>query len=106
MAPRKKSIWITSCIVTVLCASVAVIVMNCTSGEPGLVVTGTVLDATTGQPIAGARVSDDGYGPKPYKGATTDATGEYHYSTGAEEHGVAAQAPGYKAQRIALRIVG
>ena len=67
-----------------------------------MVVTGIVLDATTGQPIAGAGVSDDGYGPKPYKGATTDATGKYRYTTWGEEHSIVAQAPGYKAQRQTL----
>lgn len=67
--------------------------------EPKFVVTGTVTDATTGQPIVGAKVSDDGYGPKPYKGATTDSEGKYSYRTWPEEHHIRAEAPGYKPQR-------
>jgi hypothetical protein len=70
---------------------------------PHFVITGTVTDATTGWPIEGASVSDDGYGPKPYKGAITDANGRYSYHTWPEEHRIKAQAPGYKPQRKALR---
>ncbi len=67
--------------------------------EPQFVVTGTVTDATTGQPIAGATVTDDGYGPEPYKGAITDSQGKYSYLTWPEEHSIKADAPGYKPQR-------
>jgi outer membrane lipoprotein-sorting protein len=66
--------------------------------QPKFVVAGTVKDATTGQPIAGAKVSDDGYGKKPYKGATTDSEGKYRYFTWSEEHGIKAEAAGYKTQ--------
>ncbi|HUW20605.1 MAG TPA: carboxypeptidase regulatory-like domain-containing protein [Sedimentisphaerales bacterium] len=71
--------------------------------EPEFVVTGRVTDATTGEAIAGARVSDDGYGPKPYKGAVTDADGRYSYHTWPEEHRIKAEAPGYKAQAKGLK---
>jgi outer membrane lipoprotein-sorting protein len=67
--------------------------------EPKFVVTGTVTDATTGQPIAGAKVTDDGYGPEPYKGAITNSEGKYSYLTWPEEHRIKAEAPGYKPQR-------
>jgi outer membrane lipoprotein-sorting protein len=70
--------------------------------EPEFAVTGTVTDAATGEPIAGARVSDDGYGPEPYKGAITDAEGKYSYRTWPEEHGIKAEAPGYKSQRKSI----
>ncbi len=70
--------------------------------DPQLVVTGVVTDAATGQPIEGANVSDDGYGPKPYKGAVTGPSGTYVYVTWTEEHGVIARAPGYKEQRRTL----
>jgi outer membrane lipoprotein-sorting protein len=73
------------------------------SEEPQFVVTGRVMDATTGEAIAGAKVSDDGYGPKPYKGAVTDADGRYSYSTWPEEHRIKAEAPGYKTQRKGLK---
>ncbi|MHC4575214.1 MAG: carboxypeptidase regulatory-like domain-containing protein [Planctomycetota bacterium] len=66
--------------------------------EPEFVVTGRVTDATTGEAIAGAKVSDDGYGPKPHKGAVTDADGRYSYHTWPEEHRIKAEAPGYKPQ--------
>jgi outer membrane lipoprotein-sorting protein len=69
---------------------------------PGFVVTGTVTDAATGRPIAGAKVSDDGYGPKPYKGAITDANGVYSYHTWPEEHRIKAEASGYKPQHKGL----
>ena len=72
------------------------------SAPAGCIITGTVKDAGTGQPIAGARVSDDRYGPKPYRGASTDSTGKYRYDTWPEEHRIVAQAPGYKAQRQTL----
>jgi outer membrane lipoprotein-sorting protein len=71
--------------------------------QPHFVITGTVTDATSGWPIEGASVSDDGYGPKPYKGAITDANGRYSYHTWPEEHRIKAQAPGYKPQRKGLR---
>ncbi|MHC4154447.1 MAG: carboxypeptidase regulatory-like domain-containing protein [Planctomycetota bacterium] len=71
--------------------------------EPKFVVTGRVTDATTGEAIAGARVSDDGYGPKPHKGAVTDADGRYSYHTWPEEHRIKAEAPGYKTQRKGLK---
>ena len=67
--------------------------------EPGFVIAGVVTDATTGQPIAGARVSDNGYGPKPYRSAITNSEGRYSYVTWPEEHSIVAEAPGYKAQR-------
>jgi len=67
--------------------------------EPSFVVRGTVTDAATGEAIEGAKVSDDGYGPEPYKGAVTDTEGRYRYQTWPEEHGIKAWAPGYKPQR-------
>jgi hypothetical protein len=69
---------------------------------PEFVVAGTVTDSATGQPIEGARVSDDGYGPEPYKGAVTDSQGKYSYRTWSEEHSVKAEAPGYKPQRKSI----
>ena len=89
-----------------LVAVVAVLVFMSNGGAPTLEVTGVVKDASTGQPIVGARVFDDGYGPKPCRGATTDANGRYRYMTWPEEHGVAAQAPGYqKGAKVLLTCV-
>ena len=72
------------------------------SEQPSLAVTGIVKDAVTGRPIAGATVSDDGYGPKPYQSGGTDAVGRYRYMTWQEEHLIVAKAPGYRAQQQTL----
>jgi len=107
MTAKSKGFWNMEnnvvCIIVALCTSVIVILpIACTSSEPKFVVKGTVKDATTGQAIAGAKVSDDGYGQKPYKNAITAPNGNYRYITWAEEHSIVAQAPGYKPQRQAL----
>lgn len=99
MSVRRKLIWATILLAILLIVILAVVFRN---PQPGLVLTGTVTDAVTGQPIAGAKVSDDGYGTKPYKGAITDQTGNYNYVTWAEEHNIVAQAAGYKSQRQTL----
>jgi outer membrane lipoprotein-sorting protein len=66
--------------------------------QPKFVIKGTVTDSVTGLPIEGVQVSDDGYGPKPYKSTTTDSDGKYHYLTWPEEHRIKAEAAGYKSQ--------
>jgi len=91
------------CLTTVALAFAIIIALGCVTPEPRLMVGGIVKDAKSGQPLAGATVTDDGYGIKPYRGATTDAAGKYQYRTWYEEHNVIAQAPGYKAQRLLLR---
>ena len=66
---------------------------------PTFVVRGTVTDAVTGQPIAGARVDDNAYGARPNRPpqqAWTDAQGHYELRTWYEEHTLAASAPGYQ----------
>ncbi len=70
--------------------------------QPSFVVRGTVTDAATGEPIAGVRVSDDGYGPEPYKSAITDSEGRYRYLTWPEEHRIKAEISGYKPQHKGL----
>ena len=82
-------------------------------GPPEQVIKGAVTDASTGQPISGARVSDDGYGPAPSWGviragdcapwgAVTDSLGTYRYLTWPEHHSIKATAAGYKTQRKSL----
>lgn len=88
---------------TVALAFVIIIVVGCATSEPRLTVSGIVKDAESGQPLAGATVSDDGYGIKPFRGATTDSAGKYQYRTWCEEHNISALAPGYKAQRLLLK---
>ena len=86
-------------------------------GPPGLVITGTVTDAESGQPIAGAKVFDDGYADDPdwdkiesgfYEpnlpqwGAVTDANGNYAFLTWPEHHSFKIEATGYKPKRATL----
>jgi hypothetical protein len=109
-----KRISIAGCVIVAICAFV-VILLAATKpcGPPELVITGTVTDAETGQTIAGAKVSDGGYGPKPSwdtiragdcrpHGAITDSQGKYRYLTWPEHHSIEAEAPGYKTQRKSL----
>jgi tRNA A-37 threonylcarbamoyl transferase component Bud32 len=66
---------------------------------PTFVVRGTVTDAVTGQPIAGARVDDNSYGAgpnRPPQQAWTDAQGHYELRTWYEEHTLGASAAGYQ----------
>ena len=84
---------------------------------PGLVITGTVTDAESGQPIAGAKIFDDPYGPGPdwekvesgyyepnlpHWGAVTDANGNYAFLTWPEHHSFKIEATGYKTKRATL----
>lgn len=88
-------------------------IMSCESGAPSLVISGTVTDAKTGLPIAGAKVLDDGYGPGPKWdtiqpgdcapwGAISDPDGKYRYLTWHEHHGIVAQADGYEPRSESL----
>ncbi|MBN1391576.1 MAG: carboxypeptidase-like regulatory domain-containing protein [Sedimentisphaerales bacterium] len=65
------------------------------------VIKGTVTDADTGKPIAGAKVGDNGYSDENF-GTVTDESGDYSYKTWYEEHNVKAAANGYKEQRVTL----
>ena len=96
MAEKGKRRWFLLGAAAALAAGIVVLACMLSGGEPTLAVTGLVTEAATGAPIAGARVFDDGYGPKPPRGATTDSSGRYRYTTWPEEHNAAAQSPGYK----------
>ncbi|HML76369.1 MAG TPA: M56 family metallopeptidase [Anaerohalosphaeraceae bacterium] len=67
---------------------------------PDYVLSGTVMDAQSGQPIAGAIVLDDGYGPQPYQKGITDDAGKFEYKSWNEEHNITARADGYKSQTM------
>jgi TPR repeat protein/tRNA A-37 threonylcarbamoyl transferase component Bud32 len=72
---------------------------------PRFLVRGTVTDAATGQPIAGARVDDNYYGAGPNRSpqqAWTDAQGRYQLLTWPEEHTLAASAPAYQTKLATL----
>jgi hypothetical protein len=72
------------------------------------VIKGTITDAQTGKPIAGAMVGDvENYAEGKYH-TTTDAYGNYSYKTYYEEHILKCKAAGYKIQSRTLltRILG
>jgi tRNA A-37 threonylcarbamoyl transferase component Bud32 len=72
---------------------------------PTFVVCGTVSDAGTGEPIAGARVDGNAYGARPNRPpqqAWTDAQGHYELRTWAEEHTLAVSAPAYQSKLFTL----
>ncbi|MDD5063682.1 MAG: M56 family metallopeptidase [Phycisphaerae bacterium] len=68
---------------------------------PEFVIKGTVTDADTGRPVAGAKVGDERYA-EGKQWTTTDANGYYSYSTWYEEHNIKCEAPGYKTQNKLL----
>ena len=97
----------------VLSSMLMLAVTSCESGPPSMVIRGMVTDATTGEPMAGVKVSDDGYGPQPQwdairagerapGGAVTDTAGKYSFLTWPEHHTIIAEADGYEPQRETL----
>ncbi|KPK34673.1 MAG: hypothetical protein AMJ65_18065, partial [Phycisphaerae bacterium SG8_4] len=111
--PKTAKLGIIGLAVVLAAAAVLLPMAAFMPGSPELVVKGTVKDALTGKPIAGARVFDDGYGPTPLWnqiragersewGAITNAAGEYSFLTWPEHHSISAQALGYKPERGSL----
>ncbi len=111
--PKKAKLGILGLAVVIIIAAILLPMATCTPGTPELIIKGTVKDAQTGEPIAGARVFDDGYGPKPIWeqikadersewGAITNTAGEYSFLTWPEHHSIKVEAPGYKAERQSL----
>ena len=99
MGEITETVWVVVAVIVMFCAMViAILAIKSNNAQPSLVVTGVVKNAATGQPIANAKVSDDGYGSKPYKSAITDLSGKYRYVTWPQEHNISAQAQGYKTQ--------
>ncbi len=111
--PKKARLGILGLAVVIIIAAILLPMATCRPGPPELVIKGIVTDAQTGKPIAGARVFDDGYGPKPNWeqvktdersewGAITNSAGEYSFLTWAEHHSIKVEAPGYKSERQSL----
>lgn len=88
-------------VLVVAAACVLPVMASAKSGAAGFVVKGRVTDATTDEPIAGARIGDDGYaGGKQW--TTSDANGYYSYMTWYEEHNIKCSAEGYAEQKNVL----
>jgi len=77
----------------------AAVVLRFWSGTAtATVISGTVIDASTGRPIAHARVADNIYHASPNQApheAWTDEHGRFALRTWYEEHTIAASSPGY-----------
>lgn len=70
--------------------------------EPEFVIKGSVTNAATGKPIAGAKVGDsERYAGGKY-GTVTDLNGNYSYKTWYEEHDVKCEVSGYKTETKVL----
>ncbi|NQT01224.1 MAG: M48 family metalloprotease, partial [Planctomycetes bacterium] len=111
--PKKAKLGIIGLLVVIIIGAILLPMANSMSGPPKLVIKGVVKDALTGEPIAGARVFDDGYGPEPVWeqirpdvrcqwGAITNEAGQYSFLTWPEHHTIKVQAPGFKALRRSL----
>jgi len=108
--PKKAKLGIIGLLVVIVTGAILLPMASSMPGPPGLVIKGVVKDAQTGEPIAGARVFDDGYGPEPVWeqikadkrsewGAITNSAGQYSFLTWPEHHSIKIEAPGYKPQR-------
>jgi beta-lactamase regulating signal transducer with metallopeptidase domain len=87
-----------------LLIAVAAVLLPMAKAVPPLefVIKGTVSDAQTGKPIAGAKVGDvERYADGKY-GTVTDSNGNYSYKTWYEEHDIKCEASGYKTESKVL----
>ena len=111
--PKSAKLGILGLIVVLIVGAVLLPMAKAVVGPPELVIKGTVTDAETGEPIAGARVFDDGYGPEPdwtkiqrdkqsEWGAITNSAGKYSFLTWPEHHSIKVEAPAYKAKKESL----
>ncbi|MGB8226431.1 MAG: M56 family metallopeptidase [Sedimentisphaerales bacterium] len=93
---------ITTIFVLVCLMAACVLPMTKFEAPVDFVIKGTVTDAQTGKPIAGAKVGDtEKYADGKFY-TTTDANGNYSYKTYYEEHNLKCQAEGYKTKNNIL----
>jgi len=96
--PRSAKLGIIGLIVVLIVGAVLLPMAGAMSGPPTFIVKGTVTDAETGQPIAGAKVGDVERYAGGKQWTTTDANGNYSYKTWYEEHAVKCEIAGYETQ--------
>ncbi len=111
--PKRAKLGILGLLIVIITAAILLPMAKSMPGPPELIIKGIVKDAQTGEPIAGARVFDDGYGPEPNWeqikadersewGAITNSAGEYSFLTWPEHHSIKVEAPDYKSERRSL----
>ncbi|MFC1737884.1 M56 family metallopeptidase [Planctomycetota bacterium] len=96
--PKSAKLGIAGFLAIVIIAAVLLPMAKAMSGPPNFTVKGTVTDAETGEPIAGAKVGDVEKYAEGEQWTTTDANGNYEYKTWYEEHAVKCEIAGYETQ--------
>ncbi len=99
--PKTAKLGLLGLAIVVIAAAVLLPMAKAVSGPPTFTIKGTVTDAETGQPIAGAKVGDHGYGDGKQFGVT-GPDGSYNYNSWYEEHAIIATIDGYEAQEKTL----
>lgn len=111
--PKKAKLGIAGLLIIVIAGLILLPMAAAKVGEPTLVIKGTVTNLATEEPIAGAKVFDDGYGPGPdwqkvkageqfEWGAITDSNGQYSFLTWPEHHTIKVESDGYESQNKSL----
>ena len=96
--PKTAKLGILGLIAVIIFGAVLLPMAGAMSGPPTFTVKGTVTDAETGKPIAGAKVGDVERYAGGKQWTTTDANGNYSYKTWYEEHAVKCEIAGYETQ--------
>jgi hypothetical protein len=100
--PKSAKLGIAGLIMVLFFGSILLPMAKFEPGPPNFIVKGTVTDADTGKPVAGAKVGDN----KEYNDGkfctVTDSDGNYEYKTWYEEHFTKCEAAGYKTEKKIL----
>ena len=100
--PKTAKLGILGLLAIIIIGVVMLPMASAKTGEPKFVIKGTVTEADTGRPIAGAKVGDvNEYAGGKYW-AVTDSNGNYSYKTWYEEHNIKAEAACYQTEREIL----